>query len=70
MLLWLGGVLSVIFFPLLAGLSIWLYLVVFIFTGLWFSHFCLAALAKHRAFGMTKAEPSSALPSSNLKDIN
>jgi hypothetical protein len=70
MLLWLGGVLSVIFFPLLAGLSIWLYMVVFIFTGLWFSHFCLAALAKHRAFGMTKVDASSALPSSNLKDIN
>jgi hypothetical protein len=70
MLLWLGGVLSVIFFPLLAGVSIWLYLVVFIFTSLWFVHFCLAALARHRAFGVTEVRTSSVLPSSQLKDIN
>lgn len=47
--LWLGGALSVFFFPLLAGLAIWLYVLVFIFTGLWFQHYCLAALAALRA---------------------
>lgn len=70
MLLWLGGVLSVIFFPLLAGLSIWLYLVVFIFTSLWFVHYCLAALAKYRAIGIAEVSASSMLPASQLKDIN
>ena len=70
MLLWLGGVLSVIFFPVLAGLSIWLYLAVFIFTGLWFTHYCLAALAKYRAIGVTPVSASSNFPSSQLKDIN
>jgi hypothetical protein len=70
MLLWLGGVLSVIFFPVLAALSIWLYLVVFVFTGLWFTHYCLAALAKYRAIGVVPVSASSNLPSSQLKDIN
>ena len=49
-LLWLGGsVLSVVFFPFLAAASIWLYVLVFIFTGLWFEYYCLTALADLRA---------------------
>lgn len=48
-LLWLGGVLSVLLLPLLAGVAIWLYVLVFVFTGLWFQHYCLAALQQHRA---------------------
>ena len=47
-MLWLGGALSVIFFPFLAALSIWLYVLVFVFTGLWFQHYCLSALRAHR----------------------
>tara|TARA_R110001599_G_scaffold171353_1_gene362205 strand:+ start:205295 stop:206122 length:828 start_codon:yes stop_codon:yes gene_type:complete len=47
-LLWLGGALSVIFFPLLAGAAIWLYVLVFVFTGLWFQHFCMEELATMR----------------------
>ncbi|GAA4018346.1 EI24 domain-containing protein [Actimicrobium antarcticum] len=47
-LLWLGGALSVVFFPVLAALSIWLYVLVFVFTGLWFQHYCLAALTRQR----------------------
>ena len=43
-LLWLGGALSVILFPLLAGVSIWLYVLVFVFSGLWFQHYTLDAL--------------------------
>ncbi len=48
-LLWLGGALSVIFFPLLAAGAIWLYVLVFIFSGLWFQHYCMEALKHHRA---------------------
>lgn len=47
-LLWLGGAFVVILFPLMAGISIWLYVLVFVFTGLWFEHYCLQALALHR----------------------
>ncbi|HZW13242.1 MAG TPA: EI24 domain-containing protein [Noviherbaspirillum sp.] len=48
-LLWLGGALSVIFFPVLAAGAIWLYVLVFVFSGLWFQHYCLEALAQYRA---------------------
>ena len=54
-LLWLGGALSVILFPFLAAVAIWLYVLVFIFTGLWFQYYCLDALAKYRAAGMAAA---------------
>ena len=48
--LWLGGtVLSVVLFPFLAAASIWLYVLIFIFTGLWFEYYCLDALARLRA---------------------
>ncbi|WP_295760771.1 EI24 domain-containing protein [Undibacterium sp.] len=49
MLLWVGGVMSFVFFPFLAGLAIWLYVLVFIFTGLWFQYYCMAALQQHRS---------------------
>jgi MFS family permease len=47
--LWLGGALTVILFPLLAAGAIWLYVLVFVFTGLWFTHYCLHALSRYRA---------------------
>lgn len=56
---WIGGALiSVVLFPVLAVLSIWLYLVIFIFTGLWFQYFCLQALADLR--GAEAATPTPA----------
>jgi hypothetical protein len=64
-LLWLGGALSVIFFPVLAAGAIWLYVLVFVFTGLWFQHYCLEALAGYRA--IAAAPPVS---SARIKDIN
>ncbi len=48
-LLWLGGALSVVFLPVTAILSIWLYLLIFIFSGLWFQYFGLEALQRLRA---------------------
>jgi hypothetical protein len=47
-LLWLGGVLSVVFFPFFAAVAIWLYVLFFIFSGLWFQHYCLSALTSYR----------------------
>ena len=52
-LLWLGGVMSVVLFPLFAALAIWLYVLVFVFTGLWFQYYCMAALQQHRDAGDT-----------------
>jgi hypothetical protein len=62
-LLWLGGALSVIFFPMLAAGAIWLYVLVFVFTGLWFEHYSLEALAQYRRQGIS-------ITQSQLKDIN
>jgi hypothetical protein len=65
-LLWLGGALAFILFPLLAGVSIWLYVLVFVFCGLWFQHYCLDALARYRALETNVAVPSQ----KQLKGIN
>jgi hypothetical protein len=47
---WMGGaVLAVVLFPFLAILSAWLYLMIFLFTGLWFQYYCLQALEELRA---------------------
>ncbi|MES2758881.1 MAG: EI24 domain-containing protein [Pseudomonadota bacterium] len=49
-IVWIGGALiSVVLFPFLAMVSIWLYLVIFIFSGLWFQYYCLQALRELRA---------------------
>lgn len=61
-LLWLGGPLSVIFFPVLSAGAIWLYVLVFIFTGLWFQHYCMDALTRHRVQGGALQSPLTMLP--------
>jgi hypothetical protein len=55
-LLWLGGVISLVFFPLFAALSICLYVLVFTFSGLWFTHYGLAALSDHRRDALASIE--------------
>lgn len=67
-LLWLGGALAVVLFPLLAGVSIWLYVLVFTFSGLWFQHYCLEALARLR--GQTAGTGLGHGGPHRLKDIN
>ncbi|MFA9215756.1 MAG: EI24 domain-containing protein [Sphingomonadaceae bacterium] len=59
-LLWLGGTaLSVVLFPFLAAASIWLYVAIFIFTGLGFVFFGLEALARLRAADGTAVAPQA-----------
>jgi len=48
MLLWLGGAVFLFFLPVFATGAIWLYVLVFVFTGLWFQHYALQALATYR----------------------
>jgi len=65
-LLWLGGVASVIFFPVLAAMAIWLYLLVFVFSGLWFQYYCLDALARLRSVPQSAADAARTVdPTSN-----
>ena len=75
-LLWLGGALGVIFFPVIAGFSIWLYVVIFVFSGLWFSHYSLEALARLRGAGPLSAPSEQIMHDANrpgtpvMKDLN
>ncbi len=48
-LLWAASAAALVFAPLLIGLSVWLYTLVFAFSALWFAHYGLAALAMLRA---------------------
>jgi MFS family permease len=47
-LVWAVGALALIFAPLLAVLSVWLYLLIFAFGALWFAHFALDRLQRLR----------------------
>ena len=47
-MVWLGGAITLLF-PVLAPLSIWLFIMVFIFTALWFQYYCMQALEELRA---------------------
>jgi hypothetical protein len=48
-LIWASGTLFAVMFFVLVPLAIWIYTLVFAFTSLWFTHYCLAALAQLRA---------------------
>ena len=57
-LLWLGGVVSVIFFPVFAAAAIWMYLLIFVFSGLWFQFYCLDSLAAMRNMPIVNLDPT------------
>lgn len=48
-IVWASGLLFAAAFLVLAPLAIWIYTLVFAFSALWFSHYCLDALAQLRA---------------------
>jgi hypothetical protein len=47
-LIWAFSAATLIFAPLLVAVSVWLYILVFAFSALWFVHYGLAALQAHR----------------------
>jgi len=57
-LLWLGGVVSVIFFPIFAAAAIWMYLLIFVFSGLWFQFYCLECVAGLRNTPIVDLHPT------------
>jgi hypothetical protein len=51
-IVWIGGAaIAVVLFPFLLAAAVWLYVLIFIFTGLWFQYYCLEALSQLRARG-------------------
>ena len=60
--LWLGGAVAMLLLPITATVSIWLYLIIFIFSGLWFQYYVLAALQKLRQADLRQADLRQANP--------
>ena len=48
-LLWVSSAAVIFLFPFVLAGTLWLYVLIFIFSALWFGHFCLRALARLRA---------------------
>lgn len=53
--LWMSGAMITLL-PFFAGVAIWLYLLIFIFTGLWFQYYCLYALHQKREASASQSE--------------
>ena len=68
-LLWASVALFAAMFVILLPLALWIYTLVFAFSSLWFTHYCLAALSALRA---EKAQAAAVvdieLPSSPVPD--
>ena len=62
-IVWASGVVFVAAFFVLVPVAIWIYTLVFAFSSLWFTHFCLAALQRLREQrGEGQVEPVPATP--------
>jgi hypothetical protein len=48
-LLWVSSVAVIFLFPFVLLVSVWMYVLIFIFSALWFGHYCLRALTRLRA---------------------
>ena len=60
-LLWSVGLMAIAMAPLLVPLSIWIYTLIFVFSSLWFVHFCLEALQAMRDASASDVRSGSAL---------
>lgn len=56
-LLWVWSAVIIFLFPLVLAGTLWLYVLIFIFSALWFGHFCLRALGDLRAERAAAAPP-------------
>ncbi|MFJ5382534.1 EI24 domain-containing protein [Cupriavidus sp. CER94] len=56
-LLWVWSAVIIFLFPVVLAGTLWLYVLIFIFSALWFGHFCLRALADLRAERAAGAPP-------------
>ncbi len=67
-LLWASGVVFAAAFPILVPIAVWIYMLVFAFSALWFTHFCLSALERLRTMDPMPLNTPMALPNSTLKE--
>ena len=57
-LVWVSGAMLIVLAPVLIPLAIWIYMLVFAFSALWFTHFGLAALQRLRDERLPLVEPA------------
>lgn len=65
-LLWVWSAVIIFLFPVVLAGTLWLYVLIFIFSALWFGHFCLRALTDLRAERAATAPPS---PTGDVIDL-
>ncbi|MEM5420334.1 MULTISPECIES: EI24 domain-containing protein [Paraburkholderia] len=53
--IWAVSAWLLLFFPVLAAVTIWIYAFILVFTALWFGHYCLRALQRMRAHDVQQA---------------
>jgi hypothetical protein len=57
------GALALVFAPVIAVVSVWLYTLVFAFASLWFAHFSLARLQALRTAHAARVSPTPVIES-------
>lgn len=68
-LVWASGLVFAALFALLVPLAIWIYTFVFVFSSLWFAHYCLEALRQLRA-GPPQPPSASVLPPPDARSVS
>jgi Etoposide-induced protein 2.4 (EI24) len=69
-LVWASGAMFAVLFPVLSCVAIWIYTLVFGFASLWFSHYCLAALAEMRKEKEAEKEAIVIAPGATVNTTN
>lgn len=67
---WASGAIFVVFFLFLVPLAVWLYTMVFAFSSLWFTHYCLTALQTYRQTQVLAERPPLREDAAGLGDAN
>jgi Etoposide-induced protein 2.4 (EI24) len=62
-MVWAMGALALVFAPVIAVVSVWLYTLVFAFASLWFAHFSLARLQALRTAHAARVSPTPVIES-------
>jgi hypothetical protein len=66
-LLWASSVMFLVFAPFMVAAAIWIYTLVFAFSSLWFTHYCLAALQAQRDSMLESSTPLKTEPSMGVQ---
>lgn len=66
-LVWASGAFFPPWFVFLAPLAIWIYTLVFAFSSLWFTHYCLSVLRNVRAIQLVTATTDSSIGIANVE---